>query len=414
MIVLSRRRLAAFALAALVPVAAVAQETAKPSSPPVTAGWRDGFVIQSEKGDFRLQIGLFVQADGRFAIDDEDDAITDTFVIRRARPSLRGRFADRYEFYVNPDFAGGTLTLQDAYFEIRFSSAFRVRLGKTKTPFGLERLMSASNLLFFERAYPNSIVPNRDVGVHVLGDLAGGVIGYQAAVLNGVPDGGSGDTDNNDSKDVAGRIVLRPFNGSAGPLKGFGVALAGTTGTQQGTLALPSIRTTLLMQPFLSYTGASADGRRTRYSPQFFYYHKAFGGLGEYVHTHTAMTEGDAHDGIAHDAWQLAGSFLLTGETATDGAVRPAANFDFGHGHLGALQVAARFHTLKVDEEAITLGFAIPGSSSKAEAWTVGLTWFWTPNLKYVVNFERTVFDGDPEGPRPAENALVFRSQINF
>ena len=62
----------------------------KPAAP-VTAGWRDGFFIQSEKGDFRLQIGVLVHADGRFALDDDDETVTDTFLIRRLRPYLRGR-----------------------------------------------------------------------------------------------------------------------------------------------------------------------------------------------------------------------------------------------------------------------------------------------------------------------------------
>ena len=81
--------------------------------------------------------------------------------LRRLRPYLRGRFSKRFEFYFNPDFAGGTLVVQDAYVDTIFSPAFRIRAGKGKTPFGLERLHSASNLLFFNRALPTALVPNR-------------------------------------------------------------------------------------------------------------------------------------------------------------------------------------------------------------------------------------------------------------
>jgi hypothetical protein len=35
-------------------------------------------------------------------------------------------------------------------------------------------------------------------------------------------------------------------------------------------------------------------------------------------------------------------------------------------------------------------------------------------NVWYTVNFERTVFDGNPDGPRTPENALAFRTQVNF
>jgi len=392
-------------------------QSAAPASPQVTAGWRDGFFVQSEKGDFRLQIGALVHADGRFVLGDDDGLVTDTFLIRRLRPYIRGRFAQHFEFYLNPDFAGGALVLQDAYVDTVFSPAFRIRAGKAKTPFGLERLQSVAGILFYERALPTSLVPNRDVGIQVLGDLNGGVVSYQAGVLNGVADGGSGDLDASDSKDVAGRVVVRPFTRHAtGPLKGLALAVAASSGRQSGAAALPSLRTSSAQQTYFSYSGAAADGVRTRYSPQVAYYYKGFGGFAEYVHSEAPIRKAAVVEDIAHESWQVAGSWVLTGEAATDasGGLRPRANFDFGSGHYGALQAAARYHVLTVDGRAMELGFAAAGASRKAEAWTLGLNWYLTPNFKYVVNFERTVFDGNEAGARQPENALVFRTQINF
>jgi phosphate-selective porin OprO and OprP len=387
-----------------------------PTLPPVVAG-QDGFAVQSANGDFRLQMGLLVHADGRFGLDDSSQAVVDTFAFRRLRPYLRGRFSRRFEFYFNPDFAGGTLVIQDAYVDVVFAPAVRVRAGKGKTPFGLERLHSASNLLFFNRALPTALAPNRDLGIQVLGDISGGTISYLVGAMNGVTDGGSSDIDTNDSKDVSGRLVARPFNKLAtSPLKGLGLAISGSTGSATGAAALPSFRTQSLEQPYFSYAGAEADGTRTRYSPQAFYYYKAFGGFGEYVHTQTPVRKGLVREEISHDAWQLAASYVLTGETATDAGigVRPRANFDFGNGNFGAFQIAARYHTLKVDDRAFTLGLATPGSSEKADAWTVGLNWYLTGNFRYTFNYERTVFDGDPDGSRKAENGFVFRTQVNF
>jgi hypothetical protein len=34
--------------------------------------------------------------------------------------------------------------------------------------------------------------------------------------------------------------------------------------------------------------------------------------------------------------------------------------------------------------------------------------------VKYVLSFERTVFDDDAHGKRPPEHALVFRLQLNL
>ena len=412
------------ALALLTPAPAPAQtpapapptQTASPA-PPRVVGGQDGFAIESGNGDFRLQIGLLVQADGRFVPDDDREQVIDTFAFRRLRPYLRGRFSRRFEFYFNPDFAGGTLVVQDAYVDTVFAPAFRIRAGKGKTPFGLERLHSASNLLFFNRAMPTAVAPNRDLGIQVLGDIGGGLVSYLAGVMNGVPDGGSSDLDTGDSKDVSGRLVVRPFTRlTTSPLRGLGLAVSGSNGRQAGANALPTFRTQSAEQTYFSYSGAVADGVRWRYSPQAFYYVGSFGGFAEYVHTETPIREGLVREDISHDAWQVAASYVLTGEAATDAAagVRPRASFDFGNGGLGAFQLAARYQALEVDEQAIALGFAAPGSSRKAAGWTVGLNWYLTGNFRYTFNFERTVFDDDPEGPREAENAFVFRTQVVF
>ena len=387
--------------------------------PPVVSAGEEGFVIQSPTGDYRLQFGLLLQADGRFDAGDDDGEEVDTFALRRVRPQLRGRIAQRFEFFLNPDFAGGTLVLQDAYIDTRFSPAFIVRLGKGKTPFGLERLTSAGTLVFLERALPTALVPNRDVGVQVFGEIPGGIVSYAAAVLNGVADGGSGDVDTNDGKDLVGRIVIRPFGSASttadkpSPARGLTIAVAGTTGNQNGTLA--TIRTPTLLQTFLSYAGATADGRLNRYSPQASYYFKRLGAIAEYVHTNVPMRNATERRRISHEAWQIAGSFVLTGgDRVTEGGVRPLHNFDFGNGHLGALQVAARYHALFADEEVITLGLATEGSSREAKAWTLGFNWYLNPNFRYLVNFERIVFDAGDIAARQAENAIAFRAQVSF
>ena len=80
----------------------------------------------------------------------------------------------------------------------------------------------------------------------------------------------------------------------------------------------------------------------------------------------------------------------------------------------GHFRSPRRYQALKIDDRAFTLDLAAAGSSRKAEGWTAGLNWFLTPNFKYVFNFERTVFDGHTDGPRKAENAFVFRTQVNF
>ena len=91
--------------------------------------------------------------------------------------------------------------------------------------------------------------------------------------------------------------------------------------------------------------------------------------------------------------------------------------FDLESGGWGAWEIALRYGELEVDREAFDRGFAdITTSSERARAWAVGLNWYLNRNLKYVVNYERTSFDGGAKfmQDRGPENILLSRLQIAF
>jgi len=378
--------------------------SAQASAPP--------FVLQTSDGDNMIQVGGLLQFDGRFALNTTAGNVVDTFLIRRFRPNLHGRLLRHFEFDFNPDFAGGTLVVQDAYIDTVFSKAFSLRLGKFKTPLGLERLIPAKSLVFIERGFPTWVLPNRDVGVQMLGDVADNRISYMAAVVNGATDFSSTDIDTNDNKEVALRVVVRPMaRRIESTLHGLSVGIAGGTGV---VTELPSLKTATLFQTFFSYAGsATGEGNRVRLTPQASYYYRSLGAIAEFARSVQTIRNEAVSADIAHRAWQIAAAYVLTGEPASE-HLQPRHNFDFGGGHVGAIQVAGRYHTIAVDQAAISLGLAAPGSSRRANAFTVGVNWLLNPFVKYALNFERTVFDGDPHGPRPPEHALGFEAQLSF
>ena len=216
------------AMAAIVRTASAQTPPATPP-PPVTGGWQDGFVVQSANGDYRLTLGMTMQADGRFSLD-TPAPFTDTFTLRKIRPTFSGRLAKYFDYKVMPDLGGGQVVMQDAYLDLRLSPKFRVRIGKDKTPVGYELLIGDGYVLFPERSLATGLIPNRDNGMQVQGDLLANKVSYSAGVFNGIPDGTSSSTevDTNNGKDLAGRIVLQPFRSTATParpLSGLGFHL---------------------------------------------------------------------------------------------------------------------------------------------------------------------------------------------
>jgi phosphate-selective porin OprO/OprP len=275
-------------------------------------------------------------------------------------------------------------------------------------------LQSANDLLFVERGLPTNLVPNRDVGIQLSGAFLDKAINYQVGVFNGVNDGGSGDFDNNDDKDVAARVWVQPFKTVSAPaLKGLNVGVAGTYGLQNGSL--PVYRSPA-QQTFFSYsTGTFADGDRWRIAPQAYYSFGPFGLLAEFVHSEQEIANAagvTAHGGA--EAWQIVGSYVLTGEKASFKGVKPKKNF--GDGGWGSWELVARYGELDVEEDAFDSGLAsITRSARSAQAFGAGLNWNLNKNVRAIVNYEHTNFDGGAVGgDRPDEDAVLTRLQLGF
>ena len=392
-----------------------ADENPAAEGPKVTAG-AEGFALQSSSGDYRLQLRGYVQFDGRFFPGDEGLLAIDNFLLRRVRPIFAGTVGRHFEFQIMPDFGAGTTVLQDAWLDVKYSPKARLRVGKFKGPVGLERLQSATAISFVERAYPTALVPNREVGVMLHGDLAGGVVAYAAAVLDGAPDGGSVDLDLNDGKDVAGRLFLSPFKRGKSVLKDLGFGIAGTTGKQTGALA--SYRSGGQVSLLTIVTGITADGTRNRLSPQLSFYTGRLGLMAEYAWSESWVKKASTGTRVqlSGEAWEATATFTLTGEKASYSGVRPVEAFEPGKGKWGALELAARVNGLELGAEAFREGIVDPTKSiRKAFAWAVGVNWYLNRNIKQVIDLERTTFTGGAGGTnRPAENALFIRTQVAF
>lgn len=399
-----------------------AAERAKQAPQP--AAGRSGFSVQSADGSFRLRLRGLVQSDGRFFLSDVDRRGTDGFLLRRVRPIAEATLYGLFDVRIMPDFGNGTTALPDAYIDARIHPAFKIRAGKFKPPIGFERLVSASELTFIERALPTLLVPNRDVGLMVHGDFAGGNLAYAAGVFNGVPDGGSADGDVHDGRDGVARLFVQPFRARRDSVwRGLGAGAAVSYGVRRGASAtstgLPVFRTSG-QQTFFGFRGDDpvlgpvlADGAHTRVSVQGHYYYGAFGLLGEHVLSSQKVRRTSATT-LDHSAWQLAGSWVLTGETPSYRGVTPRAPFDRAAGNWGAVELTARYSALSIDPQTFPF-FANPATASRgARAWAAGVNWLLNTGVKLQINYERTAFVHAGGVERQAEHDLLTRVQFAF
>lgn len=474
---------------------------AKKKETPVVKASEKGFGIQSADGQHEIRLRGLLQADVRSFDEgknitqkgapgasnagyvDNSEKANDTALLRRVRPTIEGTVYGKYDFRFTPEFGDGKAQVIDSYLDARLDPAFKIRAGKYKPFVGLERLQSGADIKFIERSYVSSILPNRDVGVSVYGDLFGDKLSYAFGIHNGVPDGGDNTTANdiNSDKDYAARIFASPFKDSQNALSGLSFGIAGTYGDVTGktrdnvaasNTELTSGYRTEGQQLFFQYIGAPvlrsgydvasgsfdkafdkssalggfdingqpttnlasdtskgpgadwlvhADGNRYRISPQASYYFGSFGFQGEYVLDSNEVSIGSQNlkkVRLNNEAWQVAASWLLTGEDASFKGVKPKNNFDLNAGKWGAWELTARYSELNIDDKAFTWGstggtansytdpkatnyatnhwlYADPNASARsAHTWTIGTNWYLNPEVKFALNYARTSFKG--------------------
>lgn len=401
-----------------------------------------GFSIKNAKGDYELQFHGLIQADARFYNGDSASATTpppgrlsDNFLLRRVEPTLSGSLGKYVGFLITPEFGGNSPTLLDFWGELRFDPAANVRVGRFKEPVGLENLQSSAALTFIERGLPTDLVPGRDIGLQVHGQLFSQTLSYAVGIFNGGADGGDATPPDGDNRhDIAARIFAEPFKNDPGLLQNLGFGVAGTIGTVAGangsnagssanSAAIVTAYKTVGQQSFFAYRPATvAEGRRSHLSPQAYWYNNNYGVLAEYVFSRQQLVNGANAGGIANKAYEVTVNYVLTGEDASYKGVKPKSAFKIGGDGWGAFEIAARTGGLNIDSRAFSgaaISFADPTTqANSAREYGLAANWYLNNNAKVAVNYEETRFNGGATaaqgGDRANERAILARLQVAF
>lgn len=455
--------------------------TAAASAAPQVKAGAGGFSLGSADGKNVLRLRGNLNVDGRYFTSFDDTANLSSgvagtsaynsangFLLRKVRPYIEGTFDGKYDFRFMPDFGSGRSIILDAYLAARLQPWVAVTVGKFKAPIGLERLQTEQYNKFLELGFPSSLVPNRDLGVQFAGAILNGALSYAVGYFNGVTDGASSesnpsaDTDTDNKREVAGRLFVQPFlNTDRYFLRGLGVGIAASTGSKRGSATLSTVGTvsgtttsvvtaatsswlpsyrSAAQQTFFSYRGDTAgttalneatyaDGRHRRLSPQAYYYYGGLGVIAEYAETEQEVsrqvnTTTTSSASLKNKAWQLAASYLLTGEDAGYAtAVNPRNSFSPGKPGWGAWEIAARYQKLDIDDAAFVGGgasFANPATAvSAATGYNLALNWYLNQNVRWTVEYDHTRFEGGAGSAaaitdRKDEQAYVTRFAVAF
>jgi phosphate-selective porin OprO/OprP len=160
-----------------------------------------------------------------------------------------------------------------------------------------------------------------------------------------------------------------------------------------------------------------------RFAPQAYYYAGRLGVIAEYTESSQevsrAVPSGLRQGTVDTDAWQVQAAWFLTGEEQAYRGFKPIRRFSLEDGTWGAFEVVARVQSLSVSDAAFAGGedsFVDPlVSAQQADAWGVGFNWYLNENVKWLLNYDHTTFEGGAvDGDREDEDAVQLRLAVGF
>ena len=178
------------------------------------------------KVDRMPKISGFVQGMYQANLKDDGELKDNTLRMRRVRMSVEGNLAKGLTYKIQGDFSRSPM-LVDAFVKYKPCNEFAIQIGQFKTPFTIESPINPVNLEIFD--YGESVkgltgysdvcgvgALGRDLGIMATGSLFPvelqngqkfGIVDYSLGVFNG---NGANQLDNNNRKDIVGRLELHP------------------------------------------------------------------------------------------------------------------------------------------------------------------------------------------------------------
>jgi len=412
----------ALQVAAAVPAAAQGARQIPEEASPEAQGDAGGkwFVMEDRPslrlGDMlRLDLTSKLDLTVRAGRDVDSDA-----QMEQRRIGVEGRLFDVIGFQIEREVGDDERPWRDLFVEWRQWRALRVRAGRFKVPFGLERLTSVSDLDFAHRSIATeALTPGRDTGVELNGRILSRAVTYRAGVFQHDGDVSRGGTDAPAGRTAAARIVGTPFAWASSPaIQRVELGVSMTAGdVPQGLNGLRA-RTS---NEFEAVAPVYVAGTRVRLAADAAFAQGPLSIKGEFLQArdqrkHQGLRDEDLADVVARGWYVSAASFVL-GRLRSNGTTPRTPLWGGG---IGALQLAARVESLAFGShapgvEALRNPRAPNIRPNDIHAVTLGVNWFPMRFIKLQWNVIREhVQDPDrrPDPARPWSTTGVFRVQF--
>ncbi len=370
--------------------------------------------------DYNFRVFGFTHSDYRSFLNSNGEEINNRFVNRRLRLISTGSY-DKLSFRLMTESNQNSPTFFDAFFDYAITPEINLRLGKFRSPLSLERWNLANDTMLIERGYTTQFAPGWDIGGFFWGTILSRKLDYNIGITGGARDFGNPQQDFDNEQDFMIKLFSHPLRGESDLFENLGVGFSYSIGEREGNFRkrqVSSYNTNSFSRIFSYCANCFSSGLQTRFLPQGYWYYKNIGLLSEYAINQSEINNLGQISEVTNNAWGVTASYMLTGESFNyNQAVIPNEKFSIKNNNWGAFQIATRISGINFDDKSFNNNISnINNSVSSAISETIGINWFPTKELKLMLNYETTQFEGGDilGSDRPDEHAILSRLQIRF
>ena len=379
----------------------------KVESLPIDARLQDGILVfQNKAANYKMWFDVRVQGDAAvfFGYDKNLVSIGNGMNIRRSRFAIKAQLDKNWYGELDTDWTSGTPEIKDAILEYTGIPNLSIKMGNFKENFSIQRNTTSRYLQFMERPMVTALAPSRHLGVAATWScplvwVSGGVFGPElksSEEMTAMEDGNK-DYGLNEGLSYTGKVAIRPINNPTSSLH-IGAAVSyrdpklTSTDGYNATRYSSRNSTSINRKKFLDTDAIKGLDHELAYTVELAGHWKQLRYEGAYIARtayldpeKTVIPKEDLGPQTA-DGWYVqAGWLLFGGQQNYDAKGGKYTRINPGRS-WGDVELCARYEVADFNCSKYYAG-------GSAQAFTLGLNFYPTKNVKFVINYQYNIND---------------------
>ena len=376
----------------------------KVKSVPVNATVQDGILVfQNKEANYKMWFDIRVQGDAAafFGYDKNLTQIGNGMIMRRTRFAVKAQLDKNWYGELDTDWTSGTPELKDAYLGFTGVDNLEIKLGNFKENFSIQRNTTSRYLQFMERPMVTYLAPSRHMGVNFKYSLpafwaSAGVFGpalEDSETMTAIQDGNK-DYGLDVGLSYTGKIVYRPLHNMKDASLHIGAAVSYREPKTSSTDGYNAVRystrntTGVNRKKYMDTDAIQYLDHEFAYTFELAGHHKGLRWEGAYIARKPFVDEqkwidknGESPNFQQAWGWYVQAGYLLFGGSQNYDAGGAKYTRTTNGRNWGDIELCARVEYCDLNISKYVMG-------GSAYAYSLGINYHVTKNVKFVINYQ--------------------------